>query len=130
MNDKKKTLSDSSLDNISEEHISGMADSLCEKAIGDTNSDNSITAKGKKRGKFSIFALVVSIAAIIGVVVITGVIISNSGFFYARNFRQSSSKIYTISCNIRTNFRFKLVYCGFNHPCYFCHKWCHCVLNV
>ncbi len=83
MNDKKKNLWDNSLNNISEDHIAEMAQTLYKKSLSDFDENDFVIVEKDKKSKFPIFALVASIIAIIGVAVIMGVIITNSGIFTA-----------------------------------------------
>ena len=93
MNDKKKNLWDNSLNNISEEHIEEMAQTLYKKSLTDFNENDLVIVETEKKSKLPIFALVASIVAIIGVAVITGVIISNSGILTMSSNSEGDSSI-------------------------------------
>ena len=81
MNDKNKRLWENSLDLLDEEIIGESAQTLYKKSLTDFNENDLVIVETEKKSKFPIFALVASIVAIIGVAVITGVIIANTGIF-------------------------------------------------
>ncbi|MBQ2799604.1 MAG: leucine-rich repeat domain-containing protein [Ruminiclostridium sp.] len=83
MNDKNKRLWENSLDLLDEEIIGESAQTLYKKSLTDFNESDLVIVETEKKSKFPIFALVASIIAIIGVAVITGVIIANTGIFTA-----------------------------------------------
>ena len=81
MNDKNKRLWENSLDLLDEEIIGESAQTLYKKSLTDFNENDLVIVETEKKSKFPIYALVASIIAIIGVAVITGVIIANTGIF-------------------------------------------------
>ncbi|MBP3923603.1 MAG: leucine-rich repeat domain-containing protein [Ruminiclostridium sp.] len=81
MNDKNKRLWENSLDLLDEEIIGESAQTLYKKSLTDFDENDFVIVETEKKSKFPIFALVASIIAIIGVAVITGVIITNTGIF-------------------------------------------------
>lgn len=81
MNDKNKRLWENSLDLLDEEIIGESAQTLYKKSLTDFDENDLVIVETEKKSKFPIFALVASIIAIIGVAVITGVIITNTGIF-------------------------------------------------
>ena len=83
MNDKNKRLWENSLDLLDEEIIGESAQTLYKKSLTDFDENDFVIVETEKKNKFPIFALVASIIAIIGVAVITGVIIANTGIFTA-----------------------------------------------
>ena len=93
MNDKGKRFWDNSINNIDEEYIEEMSETLYKKSLTDFNENDLVIVETEKKNKFPIFALVASIVAIIGVAVITGVIISNTGIFTAPLESDSDSSI-------------------------------------
>ncbi|MBP3923315.1 MAG: hypothetical protein J6D27_10135, partial [Ruminiclostridium sp.] len=77
MNDKKKNLWDNSLNNISEEHIAEMAQTLYKKSLSDTDSDELIVVEEQKKSNRFIFAVAACIVALIGVVTLVSVMLLN-----------------------------------------------------
>ena len=93
MNDKGKRFWDNSINNIDEEYIEEMSETLYKKSLTDFNENDLVIVETEKKSKFPIFALVASIVAIIGVAVITGVIISNSGILTMSSNSEGDSSI-------------------------------------
>ena len=79
MNDKKKNLWDNSLNNISEEHIAEMAQTLYKKSLSDTDSDELIVVEEQKKSSRFIFVVAACIVALIGVVTMVSVMLLNGG---------------------------------------------------
>lgn len=93
MNDKGKRFWDNSINNIDEEYIEEMSETLYKKSLTDFNENDLVIVETEKKNKFSIFALAASIVAIIGVATITGVIIANTGIFTATSDSENDSSI-------------------------------------
>ena len=81
MNDKGKRFWDNSIGNVDDDIVEEMAQTLYKKSLTDFNESDLVIVETEKKSKLPIFALVASIIAIIGVAVITGVIIANTGIF-------------------------------------------------
>lgn len=85
MNDNKKNLWDSSLQNLSERHTDEAAETLYKKSLSDIDSEDLILIendkKNKQKNKLPLFAAAAAIIAVIGVGAITTVILTNSGIF-------------------------------------------------
>ncbi|MBE6880902.1 MAG: hypothetical protein E7490_08745 [Ruminococcaceae bacterium] len=79
MNDKKKKLWDESLNNISDEHISEMAQTLHKKSLTETDSDELIIVEEKKKNNSLMLAVAACIVALIGIAVLTSVLLLNGG---------------------------------------------------
>ncbi len=79
MNDKKKKLWDESLNNISDVHISEMAQTLYKKSLSETDSDELVIVEEKKKNNGLVFAVAACIVALIGVAVLTSVMLFNGG---------------------------------------------------
>ena len=79
MNDKKKNLWDNSLNNVSEEHIEEMAQTLYKKSLSDTDSDELIVVEEQKKSNRFIFVVAACIVALIGVVTMVSVMLLNGG---------------------------------------------------
>lgn len=93
MNDKGKRFWDNSINNIDEEYIEEMSETLYKKSLTDFNENDLVIVETEKKNKFPIFALAASIVAIIGVATITGVIIANTGIFTATSDSENDSSI-------------------------------------
>ncbi|MBQ8791261.1 MAG: hypothetical protein IJZ51_08120 [Ruminiclostridium sp.] len=79
MNDKKKNLWDNSLNNVSEEHIAEMAQTLYKSSLSDTDSDELIVVEEQKKSNRFIFVVAACIVALIGVVTLVSVMLLNGG---------------------------------------------------
>ncbi|MBR4306042.1 MAG: leucine-rich repeat domain-containing protein [Ruminiclostridium sp.] len=113
MNDKKKQLWDTSLSNISEERISGMAEVLYKKSLSDIDSDEFIVVENNnvKKRAFPVFTLAAAIAAVIGIAAITSVIVSTGGILSASSgSANDSSTVSQVEGNIAPSKDFKYKY--------------------
>ena len=97
MNDNKKQLWDTALDNLNEKHTGEAAEAFGENAQADTVDNGLIMVEsdGKKRKKrrsviFTIFIVVASILAIAGITAITGIIIASSKYITKPHDTESS----------------------------------------
>lgn len=80
MNDKKKSLWDNSLDNISEKHTAEAAETIYKKSVSETDSDELVVVEGgqQKRGIYT-FAIAACLTVLVGVVVLASVLLTNGG---------------------------------------------------
>ncbi len=97
MNDNKKQLWDTALDNLNEKHTDEAAEAFGKNAQTDTVDNGLIMVEsdGKKRKKrrsviFTIFIVVASILAIAGITAITGIIIASSKYITKPHDTESS----------------------------------------